>query len=435
VRPAAISNQARATGDEQLPEPLDDLLCPVGDDEVGAGAFEGGHLFEDAVAFIEPAALGGGFEHGVFAAHIIDGGGHAEAFFDAADEVEVGEAGFYHDDVCAFLDVAGDFAEGFGGIGGVHLVGAAVAGHGCAFGGVAKRAVEGGGEFGGVAHDDGVGEAGFVERGAHGSDAAIHHVAGRDDIGAGAGVGDGGGCEQLHARIIVNARDAVVKLGDAAVSVAHVFAEAYVGHDDERGELFFQKADGALGDAVFGVGLGGVFVLVRGDSEDEHGADAGGVGGAGFDEEFSEVELEDAGHAGDGDAAGDFFGDEKREDKVVRRDNRLAHKSAELRRGAKPAESVSEIHGRRICTGREGRRDGRLREHEPADGDGGDHRDDICGEAGEDGVAGFADGDAACMLTCQTDSCLIPHPSLSIPLDHPSPACLPPQALCVRRDG
>ena len=42
--------------------------------------------------FVEPAVLGGGFEHGVFAADVVAGDGVAELFFDAPDEVLVAEA-------------------------------------------------------------------------------------------------------------------------------------------------------------------------------------------------------------------------------------------------------------------------------------------------------------------------------------------------------
>ena len=94
-------------------------------------------------------------------------------------------------------DVEGDFAEGFVGVGVVHLVGAAVAELRGRFGGFAERAVVGGGEFRGVTHDGRVGEAGFVERGADGGDASVHHVAGGDDVGAGGGVGDGGFGEEV----------------------------------------------------------------------------------------------------------------------------------------------------------------------------------------------------------------------------------------------
>jgi hypothetical protein len=63
------------------------------------------------------------------------------------------------------------------GIGAVHLVGALVAGQGFRrTDGVAERAVEGGGVFGGIGHDLHVEEAGLVQRVADGADAAVHHV-------------------------------------------------------------------------------------------------------------------------------------------------------------------------------------------------------------------------------------------------------------------
>ena len=53
---------------------------------------------------------------------------------------------------------------------------------------VAERAVEGGGVFGGVGHDLDVAEALHVQRPADGADPAVHHVGGRDHVGAGLGL-------------------------------------------------------------------------------------------------------------------------------------------------------------------------------------------------------------------------------------------------------
>ena len=44
--------------------------------------------------------------------------------------------------------------------------------------------------------------------------------------------------------------------GDAAVAVAHVFAEANIGDDEQLGAFGFDRADGLLHDAVIGIGAG-----------------------------------------------------------------------------------------------------------------------------------------------------------------------------------
>ena len=173
-------------------KPASDLAGVISENEVGAGAFEGEHLFEDRRFFVDPTGLGGGLEHGVFAADMVSGGGEAELFFDAPDEIEIGEARFDHDDIGTFLDIEGDLSERFSGVGGVHLVGATVATSWGTFGGLAEGAIECGGKFCGVRENGNFGELGGVKGVADRPDAAVHHVAGSDDIGPGGGVREGG---------------------------------------------------------------------------------------------------------------------------------------------------------------------------------------------------------------------------------------------------
>ena len=49
-----------------------------------------------------------------------------------------------------------------------------------------------------------LGEPGVVERLADRADASVHHVAGRDDVGAGLRLRDGGAGEQLERRVVVD---------------------------------------------------------------------------------------------------------------------------------------------------------------------------------------------------------------------------------------
>lgn len=206
--------------------------------------------------------------------------------FHAPEDIEVGEGGFDHDHIGAFGEVEGDFAEGFFGIGGVHLVAASVTELGGGFGGIAEGAVIGGGVFGGVGEDGGMVEAGLIEGLADGADAAVHHIAGGDDIGAGFGVADGGFGEELEGGVILDGPVGAFFFDNAAVAVAHVFAEADVGNDEEIGEFLFEEADGLLDDAIFGVGPGGFGVFGFGDAEEEDGADAVLEGGGGVVEYF-----------------------------------------------------------------------------------------------------------------------------------------------------
>src|SRR5262245_7492475 len=133
-------------------EPAGDVFGPVGEDDAGAGAGDCGERFEGDGALVDPALLGGGFDHGIFAGDVVGGEGDpGKAIADEAYDVEIGEGGLDHDEVGPFSQVEFDFTEGLlGGGGGVHLVGAAVAEFRSTFGGFAEGSVKAAGVFGGV---------------------------------------------------------------------------------------------------------------------------------------------------------------------------------------------------------------------------------------------------------------------------------------------
>src|SRR5258706_995430 len=162
----------------------------VGEDYGGAGALDAGQDFEDDALLVEPAFGCCGFYHGVFAAYVVGAYGDVEFGGAGADYVEVGEGGLDHYHVGAFFEVEGYFFQGFAGVGGIHLVAAAVAELWRGLGGFAKGTVKAGAVFGGVGKNGDVFEFVLVEFVADGGYAAVHHVGGRDDIGAGAGVGE-----------------------------------------------------------------------------------------------------------------------------------------------------------------------------------------------------------------------------------------------------
>ena len=134
--------------------------------------------------------------------------------------VEIGQAGLDHDHVGAFGDVEFHFAQRLVRIRRVHLIGAFVADQrGARADRVPERAVEGGGVFGRIGHDLDVVEAGGIEPGADGADAAIHHVGGRDDVAAGLG---------LDQSLADQHRDGLV-VEDDAVAYQAVMAVAGIG--------------------------------------------------------------------------------------------------------------------------------------------------------------------------------------------------------------
>src|SRR6266478_3956790 len=223
-------------------EPAGGLLGVVGEEDGGAGALDAGQDFEDDSFFVEPAFGYGGFYHGVFAAYVVGAYGNIEFVADGSNDVEIGEGGLDHYHVGAFFQVEGDFFQGFAGVGGIHLVGTAVAELRSGLRGFAEGAVEAGAVFGGVGKNHHVFEFVFVEFFADGGDASVHHVGRSDDVGAGAGMGQGLLGKNGDGGVVGN----VAVLDDAAVTVIGVLAKANVG-DDEKFEIGFADGfDGAL---------------------------------------------------------------------------------------------------------------------------------------------------------------------------------------------
>ena len=142
-----------------------------------------------------------------------------------------------------------------------------------------------------------------VEGGADGFDAAVHHVAGGDDVGPGLGEGDGGLGEQGEGCVVLDgvAQGRHLVRDDSAVAVRGVLAEADIGDEDEpvEGAIGFEGAQALLDDAVGCVGAGGKVVLFRGKAEEEQAAEAKRGAGFGLLQRLVDGEVEDAGHGGD----------------------------------------------------------------------------------------------------------------------------------------
>ena len=114
-----------------------------------------------------------------------------------------------------------------------------------------------------------LGKPGVIQRLADGGHAPVHHVAGRDDIGAGAGVRNRGLGQPLQRSIVIHF--AIDDL--AAMAVAGVLAVANVGDHQQVGQLAFDGADGLLHDAIIGVRARGLFVLCLRHAEQDDAAD------------------------------------------------------------------------------------------------------------------------------------------------------------------
>ena len=129
--------------------------------------------------------------HRVLAADLVDEGRDAEAVFYPAHDVQIRQSGFHHDHVGSFGEIQRNFLQCLVAVGRVHLVAEFVAATETGSGshGVAKRVVERRRIFGGIGEDAHVRVALLLQRIADRADAAVHHVRGRDHVGAGRRVG------------------------------------------------------------------------------------------------------------------------------------------------------------------------------------------------------------------------------------------------------
>src|SRR5262249_31112908 len=82
-----------------LGEQFHDLFGKVADDQIGAGAFDGGEGFEDCTVAIKPAISEGRLEHRVFATDLVGDEGDIDDLADAGDDVEVGPRRLDHDHI------------------------------------------------------------------------------------------------------------------------------------------------------------------------------------------------------------------------------------------------------------------------------------------------------------------------------------------------
>src|SRR5438876_123395 len=98
--------------------------------------------------------------------------------------------------------------------------------------------------LGEVGQDDVVAPSRLVEGGADGADAAVHHVRGRDDVGAGPGGDERGPRQKRERAVVVHVEPPVGALRERpAVPVVGVLAEAHIGPDGEIGELLLDRPD------------------------------------------------------------------------------------------------------------------------------------------------------------------------------------------------
>ena len=179
------------------------------------------------------------------------------------------------------------------------------------------------------------------------ADTAVHHVAGGDDVGAGACVRE----RLLHERLDGLVVDDVAAVVDQPVlAVRGVGIERDVGDHAQLRETLLERTHGALhqafvipgGDAIERLGLR------RGHREQGECGDAQLAGLFGDLQQFVDRQAFDAGHRAHRRAAGQFM-DEDRVDEIVRGQHVFAHEAARELAAAHAAEAgIGKGHGRMI---------------------------------------------------------------------------------------
>ena len=161
--------------------------------------------------------------------------------------------------------------------------------------GVAERTVVGAGVLGGVGHYARVDETFILEALADDADAAVHHVGGRNDVGAGSGLSEYLLDEHFD-RLVV--QDVAFFVDEAVLTVRGVRVKRNVGHHAELRIGGLEGLDGARDQAVGVRGFTAVgrlqgFFDVR-EERDHRNAEFHAL--AGDLEEFVDAQAVDAGH-------------------------------------------------------------------------------------------------------------------------------------------
>ena len=100
--------------------------------------------------------------------------------------------------------------------------------------------------------------------------------------------------QQLDRFVVQDVEVVAVDPSDAAMSVAHVFTETNVRHDDEPGTLRFDRAHRLLDDAVLSMRAAGRFVLLARNAKEQHRLQTKIVGALRFIGYVCERQLENS---------------------------------------------------------------------------------------------------------------------------------------------
>ena len=141
-----------------------------------------------------------------------------------------------------------------------------------------------------------------VERAADGGHAAVHHVAGSNDVGAGAGQADGGAGQQFErgSRCRLQSRRRFLTTTPQWPWLVYSQRQTSAMRTSFLAALgLLERAQALLHDAVVVPGAGALLVFGFRQAEEQQAADAELRGLFGFADGFVDGEIEDAGHGAD----------------------------------------------------------------------------------------------------------------------------------------
>ena len=193
----------------------------------------------------------------------------------SANDVQVRHAGLDHHDIGSLLDVESDLADGFVGIGRIHLI-SFLRGPPkvlCRADGVSKRTVECRRILSRIAHQDHVLKSSLIQRRSYGTDPAVHHVRRGNHARS---------CLGLQYRLLAEDFDGqIVDDGvvdhDPIVAMGCVGIQSHIANNTESilallADSPSGTADKILGHESFVTALG--FLRYRCDRKDRYGSDS-----------------------------------------------------------------------------------------------------------------------------------------------------------------
>src|SRR5271157_5845180 len=239
------------------------LLCKIGNYDIGACPFNGGQRLQHGPISVNPSKTGCRLYHGKLTTDVISCDGQIKPVFSFLNDVEIWKSRFNHDNVCAFFNIQGNFSHSFIAVGRIHLVCFSVSELRSAFSGLSEWAIETGRILDRIGHDGRRHTTIFVKSLSYCGHLPIHHCGRSHHVSSGYGMGQCSCGQDVDRWIVVNFRVP----DHSAVAVAGVFAETYIGNNDDIRNRILDLSHASLYDSVLGKRSRSAFILALRYSE------------------------------------------------------------------------------------------------------------------------------------------------------------------------